>query len=553
MEKCVLLLAFIANFFNYYLASSKTNWSIPKGKIKHVFECVKTDKKIELLRLYSEGEYEQIEYLFQKNKSEIVHRNLGTYTISKAKLILNKPSFKEFNAKVPKGEYFFKNNIYKKAINAFLLKKNTLALKTTKKEFKKPFFIGINSDEIVSNNSIINGGFTLEQLVNYLTQGLKDDRAKVMAISKFICRSIEYDHDGYLHGNYAHRQDDVFAILSSNQRIAVCAGYAFVFDSLARMAKIQTREVTGYTKQGYGDYNKLGGLHAWNIVTLEGKEYYIDVTWSDQKKDINMTWMFTDPEILLGTHYPEEEEDNLFKKSFTTEDFKHREVVIARKEFAKIKHYPTASWVRVEGDHYTLKFKSKVDVEANWLDPEIARFVYRNEKSCQTKWFEYNQIEKIKTYFSKDTFCVEIPITQNELALNINVENEYEIRLHIFKGNEIEYCKQLMAKWNKDHVIAFTEGILAAIKIGDTKFLKDNLGDKYNLLYDNKNRWKLNKSLLANIKEWDGTAEQLDGVDRFIHRGDETTVVEERFVKYNSTDKVYVKFTNNQYEFLCIK
>ena len=553
MEKCVLLLAFLANFFNYYLASSKTNWSIPKGKIKHVFECVKTDKKIELLRLYSEGEYEQIEYLFQKNKSEIVHRNLGIYTISKAKLRLNKPYFKEFNAKLSQGEYFFKNDIYKKAINAFLFKKNTLALKTTKKQFKKPFFIGINSDEIVSNNSISNEGFTLEMLVDYLTQGLKDDREKVMAISKFICRSIEYDRKGYVNRNYAHRQDDIFAILSSNQRVAVCAGYAYVFDSLARIAKIQSRQVSGYTKQGYGDYNKLAGRHAWNIVTLEGKEYYIDVTWADENKDINMTWMFTDPEILFGSHFPLEEKDNLFKKSFTTEDFKHREVVMARKEFAKIKHYPTSSWVRVDGDHYTLKFKSKVDVEANWLDPEIAIFVYTNEKSRQSKWYEYNHIEIIKTYFSKDTFCVDIPITQNELALNINVENEYDIQLHIFKGNELEYCKLLIAKWNKDHVVAFTEGILAAIKINDVGFLKEKLGDKYYMLYDKKGHWKLSKELLGNIKKWEGTAEQLDGVDKFTYIDGKSVFEEERFVRYNPTDKVYVKFTNNQYEFLCIK
>ena len=93
MGKCVLLLAFLANFFNYYLASTETNWTLPQGKIKYVFECVKSDKKVELLRLYSNGEYEQLEYLFQKNKSEIVHRNLGTYVLEKSKLVLNKPTF----------------------------------------------------------------------------------------------------------------------------------------------------------------------------------------------------------------------------------------------------------------------------------------------------------------------------------------------------------------------------------------------------------------------------------------------------------------------------
>jgi len=553
MEKCVLLLAFIANFSNYYLATTTTNWNLPQGKIKHVFECVKSDKRVELLRLYSSGEYEQLEYLFQKNKSEIVHRNLGTYVLDKSKLVLNKPTFKEFGSKVSTGEYFVRDNLYKSVLEAYVFKNKFLGAKTTKKEAKKPFFIGITSDEIVSNSSIEKGGFTLEKLVEYITKDASDDRAKVMAIAKFICRSIEYDRPGYASRNYAHRQDDIYNILGSHQRLAVCAGYAYVFDSLARIAHVPTREISGYTKQGYGDYNKLAGLHAWNIVTIEGKDYYIDVTWADEKKEVDMTWMFVDPEMLLGSHYPKEKKDMLYKKSFTEDDFKKREVVIPRKALARIQHYPISSWARIDGDRYILKFKNKVDVEANWLDPAISEFHYLNEKSVASRSYSYHEIENITSYFVNDTFFVEIPIPQKEIALTIDVASEYDIKLHVFKGNELEYCKQLIAKWNEDHVIAFTEGILAAIKIGDLTFLKEKLGDKYYTLYDKKNRWKLSKDLLVNIKKWEGKSGQLDGVNRYKHIDNKFVLEEERYVKYNSTDKLYIKFTNKKYELLCIK
>ena len=550
MERSVLLFMFVVNLFNFVLAGQ--NWTLPKGKIKFVFECENNDEKIELLRLYSSGEYEQIEYLFQTNKSEIIHRNLGTYSIKKSQIVINKPTCKEFSPKFSTGEYFFKQNLYKSALDAILRKNKFLCLKTSKKQNKKPFFIGINSDEIVSNIDI-EKGFTLKALVEYITKDAIDDKAKVMAISKFICRSIEYDHEGRAKNKYAHRQNDIYGILSSNERFAVCAGYAYVFDSLARMANVQTREVTGYTKYGYGNYNKLGGLHAWNIVTLAGKDYNIDVTWSDNKKDIDMAWMFVDPEMILGSHFPLEAKDILYKSPFTSEDFRQREVVMARKEFAKIKHYPTASWVRVSGDYYTLKFKTKVKVEVNWLDAGITEYEYSNEKSGGAKSYKYNEIKNIRTYFLNDTFCVDIPIPMQEVALNIDVSDEYEIKTHVFKGNENEYCKQLMAKWNEDHVIAFTEGILAAIKIGDTQFLKDKLGDKYFNLYNNKNQWKLSKDLLVNIKKWDGTAQQLDGVNQWKRENNKLVLEEQRFVKYNSTDKVYVKFENNKYELLCIK
>jgi transglutaminase-like putative cysteine protease len=51
--------------------------------------------------------------------------------------------------------------------------------------------------------------------------------------------------------NYAHFQTDIYGIISSSNRVAVCAGYAYVFDSLARIAGVKSREVIGYTKSDY--------------------------------------------------------------------------------------------------------------------------------------------------------------------------------------------------------------------------------------------------------------------------------------------------------------
>ena len=59
----------------------------------------------------------------------------------------------------------------------------------------------------------------------------------------------------------------------SHKRMAVCAGYAYVIDSLAKIVNIDTREVSGYTKQNYNDYGKLGGLHAWTIVKISHPWY----------------------------------------------------------------------------------------------------------------------------------------------------------------------------------------------------------------------------------------------------------------------------------------
>ncbi len=147
-------------------------------------------------------------------------------------------------------------------------------------------------------------------MVAYIISDVKDEREKVLELTKFICRSIDYDYDGCYYIKYAYKQSDIYGILMSHQRLAVCAGYAYIFDSLAKIAKIETREVDGYTKQSNNDFGRLSNLHAWNIVEIEGKEFNIDVTWADSKNGIEMKWMFVDPEIMILSHFPLEEKNN---------------------------------------------------------------------------------------------------------------------------------------------------------------------------------------------------------------------------------------------------
>lgn len=51
----------------------------------------------------------------------------------------------------------------------------------------------------------------------------------------------------------------------------VCAGYAFALQYLLMRAGIQSYYVVGYA----------GESHAWNLVKIDGKWYYVDATWDD--------------------------------------------------------------------------------------------------------------------------------------------------------------------------------------------------------------------------------------------------------------------------------
>ena len=554
MLRYTLLTFIFSGIINYTIANKKYNWSIPAGKITQIFDFSQKKDQVEILRLYNSGQYEYLNYITQKNKPELIKRNLGTYVFNKHTLILNKPEFIEFQGLLKsKRNYFINNDLYERRIDCILKTKKIFFKKQTKKVYKKPFYIGFQSDVVVYNDSIRNA-IKLKDLVGYLITDCKDDREKVLAIAKFICKSIKYDHDGCDFNKYAHHQSDIYGILMSHKRMAVCAGYAYVFDSLGKMANIETREVDGYTKQNYNAYGKLGGLHAWNIVKIAGKEYNIDVTWADGKDGFEMKWMFVEPEILILSHFPLEEKNNLYDKQFTENIFKDREVVLPTKEAVKLKHYPMKGLYKINSDYLTLKFKKNATIEVYWLDTEILENVYKGEsKNKATKYYTLNKIENLHTYTKNDTFYMDIPINNVKTALDINVSDEYTIKLQVFKGDDKKFYLTKINEFNNQHVIAFTEGILAAIKLGNTQFLKSKLGDQYYILFDKKDRWKLNATIYKDILKWDGTTQDMTIVHGLSIRNGESFYYDEQYVNFNLNDKLYVKNENNKYTLVCIK
>lgn len=54
--------------------------------------------------------------------------------------------------------------------------------------------------------------------------------------------------------------------------LAVCEGYSNAFDMLCYLSGVECMRINGLG---------LGGLHAWNIVKIDGQWYNIDVTWDD--------------------------------------------------------------------------------------------------------------------------------------------------------------------------------------------------------------------------------------------------------------------------------
>ena len=96
---------------------------------------------------------------------------------------------------------------------------------------------------------------------------------KVRAINDYICSHVEYDYANLNNDAYALKHSAYAALINGT---AVCQGYANLFYRMALEAGLDCRLISGNANNGKG----IGG-HAWNIVRLGAKYYYIDVTWND--------------------------------------------------------------------------------------------------------------------------------------------------------------------------------------------------------------------------------------------------------------------------------
>ena len=131
----------------------------------------------------------------------------------------------------------------------------------------------------------------------------KNDYEKVRAINRYICEKVAYNETN---PNDTTDKLKFSAYSALIKRTTVCQGYASLFYRMAMEAGVDTRIISGTA-----DYGDGIGDHAWNIVGLNGKYYYVDVTWNDG--------LGTDKYLMVGKdgfrdHFPY---DQFTTKAFT--------------------------------------------------------------------------------------------------------------------------------------------------------------------------------------------------------------------------------------------
>lgn len=152
---------------------------------------------------------------------------------------------------------------------------------------------------------------SLESAVSSILSGLKDgmnDFEKALYLHDWLVDNTEYDYATF----ERVKQDALFQSSAQTaygcivEHKAVCAGYSKAYQLLLQRVGIPCRYITGDTSEG---------LHGWNLITLDGEPYYVDVTWDDPRALDDGSLLVTHEFFcittaeLLETHTPDADQN----------------------------------------------------------------------------------------------------------------------------------------------------------------------------------------------------------------------------------------------------
>ena len=108
----------------------------------------------------------------------------------------------------------------------------------------------------------------------------KSDYEKLLGYKNEICDLVSYNHnavsDDYT-GGYGDPWQLIYVFDGDAETDVVCEGYAKAFQYLCDLDGLDSRIVTGAMTGATG-----AGAHMWNVVSLEGSNYLVDVTNCDE-------------------------------------------------------------------------------------------------------------------------------------------------------------------------------------------------------------------------------------------------------------------------------
>jgi len=167
----------------------------------------------------------------------------------------------------------------------------------------------------------------VDQLVNYLKKGAKEDKKVVETFFYWISLNIKYSQKLK---NKIHISDyDVSVESTLKNKETICEGYAKLLNEMCYTADIECEIINGIA-QNYLNKQVDSTNHAWNAVKINNKWLLIDATWgsgsfnigsNDYNEELDIRYLFAEPNFLIIDHFPEEKKWQLLNPPITLKQF----------------------------------------------------------------------------------------------------------------------------------------------------------------------------------------------------------------------------------------
>lgn len=183
-----------------------------------------------------------------------------------------------------------------------------------------------------------NESYSTYFLANYLAEPAKTELNKIRSIYVWMANNITYDMKGLLSNELPDYRPK--AVLYS--KIAVCEGYAQLFNELCNEAGIRSEIIRGYSKgYGYNEGDKFEvSNHTWNAVYFDGQWRFIDVTWaarsennSRQVRPFSNKYFLTAADEFIMDHLPEIPAWQLLSNPITKKEFEENSIILTEGSF----------------------------------------------------------------------------------------------------------------------------------------------------------------------------------------------------------------------------
>jgi hypothetical protein len=285
--------------------------------------------------------------------------------------------------------------------------------------------------------------------------GANNDYTKAQQIASYLIKRFEY---GYGDTSQYHP----VGLLTSEQNLAVCAGYSQMYDWLLKESAIKSKYVSGAVRADQNDIFYSGHSE------IEGKRYHSDVTWA---KDTTSNWLMNNEANFFLTHFANPTNDTLWDlpQQRTMYEFMHQPMIRnpEKTAAANLKNLRNPMPFQFAQKEFTVSFSKPVNVSAiHFYDLTYPFVRFEGEKAIadQLRLSLGNSIP-----YKKTTTDVRFELKEQFTRVALYVDGIGTIDYCIYNGTEKEFYQFMLEQIDARSPYSVALAFLACAKLNDVK------------------------------------------------------------------------------------